>query len=170
LRRRDLIAPERSLMGRTRRISSERGGIAMAGAGVLGLLIVMAIILFMMTAPFGGGGGAAAPGGGGGGGGTSYLGAVAGSQQRARQFSVETKHYALMQMMASYNLEHDSYPETFEDLGQENSAAWKDHWGTQIRFVIDETVSPAMMTVESAGRDTTWGTPDDLSHTAPLPF
>jgi len=157
-------------MGRTRRKTAERGGMG-AGAGILGMLVAVALMMYLMVGPMGGGGGAAAPGGGGGGGGgTSYLGAVAGSQQRARQFSVETKHYALMQMMTSYNLEHDSYPETFADMDQENHPAWNDAWGTQLRFSVDETVTPAMMTVESAGRDTTWGTPDDLSHTAPLAF
>ena len=55
-------------------------------------------------------------------------------------------------------------------MDQANTGVWNDHWGTQIRFTIDETKTPAEMTVTSAGPDQQWGTMDDLSHTAGLPF
>ncbi len=140
----------------------------MAGAGVLGLLIVVAIMMYLMVGPMGGGGagGAGAPGGGG----TSYLGGMRGGQQRGRQLSVEIDHYRLKQYLASWHLDHGSYPKDFAEMGEAESGVWNDNWGTQFRFVIDESTTPGEMTVTSAGRDQTWGTPDDLSHTAPLPF
>ena len=141
---------------------TERGSLGM-GAGILGLLIVVAIIMYLMVGPMGGGTGGT---GGGAGGGTSYLGTVKNARDDGFEIKIETLAYSLDQMIATYVLSNeDKYPTTFDDLNAP-PGAFRDPWDNDITFTIDEVKKE--LTVTSAGPDGQFGTSDDLVHTRPL--
>jgi len=138
-----------------------RGSFGM-GAGILGLLIVVAIILYLMVGPMGGGSGGTS---GAGGGGTSYLGAVKGARDEGFDIKIQTLAYSLDQMIATYVISNGKYPETFDDMDAP-PGAFRDPWGNDITFSINKANQE--LTVTSGGPDGEIGTSDDIVHTRQL--
>ncbi len=140
-----------------------------AGAFILLLLVGVVIILVMYTMPTGGGGGKGAAGGGGGSG-TSYLDTISRTQDMGEESHVLQTAEAITTDLVTYNLEHNKYPTTIEELSEFTNSDYRDPWDDPLRLVIQKTAGRTTFIISSRGNDGEWDTEDDIVVEKPAPL
>lgn len=139
-----------------------RGG---AGAGLIGLMVVLLIGLLIYTASTGGGGGTGGSGAGGGGNYTQQLGATRKQSLEVRQ-DITTGQLVIL--LAAYRQENGRLPKSPADL--ESPGAFNDPWGQEMTFSFKEGPAGTIVTFKSPGRDGQFGTEDDVTRDDVLPY
>lgn len=130
-----------------------------AGFSLIGILVVLAIVLFLYFGPTG-------PGG------TSATQQAVQSKQYAEQVAQQVNIQQLGILIAQHEMTHGEYPESLGEMGMELNPAFRDPYGTMIRFrlIPGEGRGPATIEVTSAGEDQEFGTADDEITTGTMPL
>lgn len=126
---------------------------ASAGAGILGVLIVVAIMLFLYAGPTGKDG-------------SSSIERALTTKKMGEELNLNIQAMQVVQMVVIYKLANDDkVPTTYEEL---EMAPPLDPWGNPMMFRIDD--DPKQVVVISNGRDGKPGTEDDVQGKASLPI
>ena len=128
---------------------SRLGGVPIGGLAILIVIVIIAVAITMNP-----------------GGGKSHLQNAAEARRTGQRLDVSLDTRSIVQLVTAYQLEHNRYPATFEDM---ETRPPLDPWGQPLSFTIDQSTSPATLVVTSPGQDAQPGTEDDIEQRQRLP-
>lgn len=130
---------------------ARRGG---AGAGLIGLLVVLLIGLLIYAVSGGGGG--------------SYTDQLIESRKTGMEVRQNITTNQLVILIAAYRQERGKLPTTPADL--ESPGAFNDPWGQEMTFSCKEGPTGTVVTFRSIGPDGQAGNEDDVTREDKLPY
>lgn len=123
------------------------------GAGLIVILIVLAIVLILLFGNFGSG---------------SYTGQVAQARKQGIEVRQDIVTMEMSRLISIYRQANGKLPASPADL--EAPGAFRDPWGTDVTFTFREEAGATKVIYKSNGPDGEAGTEDDVTREDSLPY